>query len=654
MSKIDNSIINNIKLLGLDMIREAGSGDTGLVLGAAPVFYSLYMNFLRFNPNDANYINRDRVIVNNRLLPLMYATNHLFNKDISIDCLKEYKKLSSVTSGYAKINTPGVEMGSITNGDVIATSLGVALGERYLESLIKIEDEKCKLLNFKTICICTEEDLMNGLSYEAMSFASIQNLRNLVFIVLKSDIARDSSVKETYNEDLIDRFANLNFDLEEVNGNNLSSLEGALEDAMLSKRTSVVIVKMTYGKDSTRENSNKKYNRPLKDEEMATLREKYGFSEPFEVKKESRDEIKKSLEKRLNKDLSKWQSIRSEALQDLKLKEIIKLLETGELTINFNPENLKVNENYEEELCVSNNKIFNLFTKKSPFILSGSNDNFYYTLSSITTSDIMSKSNPTGRNILFGGRTMAMGFIAAGLSSLGLKIFISSPLTDASILNPAIKLCAMNNLRVNFIFTKDTFLNTYEDMGNNAIAELNSLRLIPDLINFRPADIDEVIGVYDIIKNYNRPTTITIGGEKVKKMRGTNYKYVIAGGYRVKKERDMLNAIIIATGSEVNLALKIAEELEPYGIDFRVISMPCTETYDMQKEKYQSMLLPKGVKTFVIEFGSTGYWNKYATSDEYILGVNKFGMSGTRAELLSYYNLTKDAIKAKIVELLKK
>ncbi len=654
MSKLDVNIINNIKMLGLDMIEEAGSGDVGLTLSSAQIFYSLFMENLNFDYHNMNFINRDRVVVSNRLLPLMYATLHMFYKDFSLDNLREFKKLNSLTSGYANIKTPGIEIGSILPGDVSATSVGIALGERYLESLLKIEEPKSKLIDFHTICICTEEELMTGMSYESTSFASLMNLNKLIYIIIKDGIAKDSGIKETFNEDLVDRFISLNYNVEEINGNSISSIKGAIEDAYVSKKPTVIVVNTIYAKDSDREGLNKYFNTPLNSNEMNNLRVKYNLTMPFEVKEEYRKEIEKNLDKRLGKKLLNYDEEYKESIADLKIKEIMEFLQNREVNIKFIPENIKINDGYEESLLISNHKILNIVASKSPFVLVGSNDNFISSKSTIAKSKIMSKEEPTGRNILFGKRTEAMGGIACGLASLGFKIFISSPLVDAALLNPFIKLSAINNLNVNYIFTQDTFLNTYEKSGNSATYELNLLRLIPDLITIRPADINEILGTYELLSNYSKPTALIIGSEKVKKLQGTNYKYLVAGAYRVKKEREYANAIIIATGSEVELALKIVDELAPYGIDFRVVTMPSCELYEMQKEKYQNVLLPKEIKTFVLEYGNKLVLSKYATSEEYVLGTSGYSDSGTKEELLNYHGLSINQIKAKIMELMKK
>lgn len=653
MSKFDTNIVNSIKMLSLDMIKEAGSGDAGLALSSSNIFYTLFAKHLRFDNKNPNWINRDRVIVSNRLLPIMYSTLHMFGFDISMDSLKEFKKLNSKLLGYANPEVSGIEIASNTSGDVIASSIGIALGERYLESLAKIGNPKCNLIDFNTYCICTYEDIMKGWAYEALSYASKEKLNKLIIIVVKDDVARDSSVKEIYTENLEERFNALGYKTIEVKGSSVSVVDEAIEEALDTKKPSVILINNIYAKDSLREGTNKFFNLPLTNDDMDNLRTKYKIDLPFNVNKEYYTELNKVVEKRLSKQLNKWEMLKEECSNDLKLNEIIEFLETKNVKLEFKAENIKLNDSYEEELNLGHSKIFNILASKSPFILSASDDNFIYTHCNISKSDAMNIDNPTGRNILFGGRSEAMGGIANGLASLGFKVFVSTPLINSNILRQSIKFSAANNLPVHYIFTQDSFTNTYENYGYSCVDEINSLRLIPNLINFRPADINEVIGVYNILASYKKATTIILGSEKTKKLDGTNYKYVVAGAYRAKREKGEANGIIIATGSEVALAIKIAEELFPYGIDLRVVTMPSQELFRMQNERYKYSLLPKELKTFVIEFGNNSLWRSFATNEEYIFSLNKYSVSGIKEELLSYYDLDLDSIKTKIIELMK-
>jgi len=524
-----------------------------------------------------------------------------------------------------------------------------------LLTLLLLNIQNPSLIDFHTYVICTMDDLMSGLGYESISFAAKEKLNKLIIICNKDYIGKDSSTKETYTENLVDKFMSLNFNIIEVkNGSSNGAINDAIDEAKESKKPSIIILSTKYAKDSLKEDSNESYNMPLSDEDINNLSLKYKLNYPVNDTVEYRNEIETIVNKRMSKILNKWNEIKKESISDLKIKEIVEFLENKDIKIGFSSANFKLNDNYNEELRLGNNKIFNMFASKSPFVLTGSNDNFIYTKSNISSSEIMSNENKLGRNILFGGRTMAMGGIANGLASLGFKVFISSPLIDSTLLLNSIRFASIYQLSVNYIFTNDSIINNYENNGLMTYSELNTLRLIPNLITFRPCDINEILGIYDIISNYKRTIAVVLGNEKTPKFSGTNPKYVVAGAYRVKREKGEANGTIIATGTEVKLALEIADELFPYGIDLRVVSMPSRELFETQNDRYKFSLIMGELKTFVIEFGETKLWEKYATDEEYIFGVNNYSFSGTKGELLGHYNLTKDNIKAKIIELMKK
>ena len=224
------------------------------------------------------------------------------------------------------------------------------------------------------------------------------------------------------------------------------------------------------------------------------------------------------------------------------------------------------------------------------------------------------------------------------------------PLIYSNYLYKDFNLLINESLPITYIFTYDTFINSYNN--SHVTYELNGLRLIPGLINFRPCDINEIMGSYAIVSKLNKPSTIVIGSEKVSKLVGTNPKYVIAGAYRVKRERGEATGVLISSGAEVNLALKLAEELLPYNIDLRVVTVPSIELFESQSERYKYTLLPSDLKTFVLEFSESKFWRGY-TKAKYILGIDKYTSSGSKQELLNYYNLDMDSLKTRIIELMK-
>ena len=636
MSKLDNNAVNNIRLLGLDMIKEAGSGDSFTTFNSASIFYDLFINHLNYNRKNENYINRDRVIVTNSFLPSLYSTLHLFGFDISLDNLKEYKKFNSITKGNGNSKTSGIEIGTDSD-NVIGVASGIALGEKYLEELVKKEAPKSDLISFHTYVICKYSEIMMGSNLESLNYISDYKLNKLHFIILK-DV-------DTKDEKLIDYLESLEIDVIETN-NSFNDIDKAIDDAKDNKLANAIIVTPQKDKD----NLTFKDNLPLSNDDLNKLRVKYKLELPFNIDNNIYNEIKIELDKRLDKKLNKWEEHKNSLISNSKIKEIIEFLETKKVDINLNVDNIKINDNYDEELIKGNNKIFNLVASKSPFILSLSND-FNTTLCNINKSNIMNKDNILERNILFNNNILAMNSMSLGLSKLGFKVFVSLPLVESSLVHKALKIALLEELPITYIFTQDSFLNQYKD--NSSTYELNSLRLIPNLINFRPCDINEIIGSYSIVSSYNKPCTIIIGSEKVNKLIGTNPKYVVAGAYRVKRERGEANGVLISSGTEVEIALKLCEELLPYGIDLRVVTMPSRELFESQGERYKYTLLPHDLKNFVLEYSNTNLWRGYATDERYVLGVDKYTDNGTKEELLNYYNLDMDSLKTRIIELMK-
>ena len=557
--------------------------------------------------------------------------------------------MNSLVSGNNCVNVNGIDISTSINGDTIGTSIGVALGEHYLENLIKNENSKSKVINYHTYAICTYDDVMSGLAYESLSFMANYKLNKYILIVVLDEYLKDCDAEEVYTEDLINKFKELDFNIIDVNGNKVVEIDDAIDDAKNSKKPSVIIVNTKSKKDNIKID----YNAPLTTEALDSLRSKYKMDGAFQIKDEVYKEIKDYTTKRLGKWLTKWEDEKKNAVSNSKVKQVIEFLQTKDLKIDFNIDSLKINDNYEEELNKGTGKIFNILAVKSPFILSASNDNFIYSHCNIKKSLVMSKENPTERNINFGGRSLAMASICNGLASLGFKVFVSMPLIDSNVVRSFIRYSANNNLDVHYIFTNDNFLNTYLDNGISAVDEINSLRIIPNFITFRPADINEVIGSFHVMASSNVPSALVVSNYKLPKLVGTNPKYVVAGFYRVKRERGEANGVLIATGSEVQTALKLAEDLLQYGIDLRVVSAPSTELFERQSDRYKYMLLPRELKIFSLEFGSTSVWSKYVTSSEYALGLDNFSEPGIKNELLKHHKLDMDSLKTRIIELMK-
>ena len=655
MKKIDKQIINNIKLMSLEMINRSGRGQVGEVLSMTPLIYAMYVYHLNIDPKNPKYINRDRVIYsNNYLTPVIYSTLHMCGYNIGLEDLKDYGRINSITPRNYLNTTPGIEVSTSIPGSSIATSVGVALSERYLSNLIKNIDKKNNLLDYNTYVICNENDLFSAVSYEALSTSCSQNLNKLTIIYEHNNMNFDGEVDSIYPDYLLDRL--LSLDIEHIrvkNGDNINDILSALKKADNTDSLTLIEIDTILGKDSILEGSNKLFNTTISDNDYINLKNKYNISNPFEPDIEYYSYIEETINKRNSKYMSKWNELYKVSRRTPKINGIIELLENNDFNIEFNSDNYKLSDNYEEDIRTGNNKIFNLFASKSDF-------NILITLDSINTSKMiinkdktMTSNTPLNKNLVLGRRELSAGFIAAGLSLSNLKVFISTELSNLGLLYDSIRLNSYMNNPVNYIFTS-SYISDINDGGlSSNIEGLNLLNSIPNLINITPADINEVIGSYELISKHKRCFSICIGSSVLKKLPTSNPKYVSFGAYRIKRENASCNAIFISSGTFLAKVIKYKEELITYGIDARVVSMPSKSLFELQNVRYLEQLLPKCIKTFVFTESTSDIWNKYATSSEYIFSIDKYIKSGTYNEVINDLSLDDDEIKSRIITLMK-
>lgn len=660
MSKLDNAAINSIKILALDMIDKAGSGHPGIVLGAAPIIYALYKDHLNVIPSNPNWINRDRFVMSaGHGSALLYSTLFHFGYDIDINELKQFRELNSLTPGHPEYRvTPGVDASTGPLGQGIGMAVGMAMAERYLNSIVKMEDKNSNLIDYYTYCLCGDGDLMEGVSYEALSFAATQKLNKLILLYDCNKVSLDSDTNITFDEDIEIRFEALNFNIIRVkNGSDYKEISKAIKAAKKSDMPSIIICNTTIGEDSALAGTNKVHGKPLDHEDLSNIKNKYGITtEAFNISSEILQFLRNAINNRVGEYYKNWQSEYKEVRQseNMGLNSMINLLERNAFVIDFDDTKFKISDEYEEELRESNHKIMNFISPKSPFFLGGSADLSSSCKTNLDKSTIMSSENPVGKNIYFGVREHAMASILNGMALSNLKVYSSTFLAFSDYQKPAIRMSALMNLPVTYIYTHDSIYVGSDGPTHEPIEQLSMLRTIPNFITFRPADINEIVGSWEYILKNNCATALVISKEKRSKLKNTNAKFVKYGAYMIRKEKYHLDGIIIATGSEVEMSMDIAKSLFEMGIDVRVVSMPSMELFLKQNPKYEEQLLPSDVPTFVIEAGSSIIWNRFATYPEYIFGVNHFGMSGKSRDVVKYFKMDRDSILEKIANYLKK
>jgi len=659
VNKDDLKVINNIKLTGIDMINHAGSGHPGIVLGAAPIIYTLYAKHLKINPSKPNWMNRDRFVLSaGHGSALLYATLHMAGYDISINDLKSFRQLNSVTPGHPEVKvTPGVDVSTGPLGQGLANAVGMAMAERYIRNIIKKYDKNSNLIDYYTYCLCGDGDLMEGVASEAASFAGAQNLDKLIVLYDSNNISLDGKTDLTFNEDVAERFEAYGFYVLEVkNGESVKAISNAIKEAKKVKQPALIIVNTIIGRGSVNENTSTVHGKPLDENDILNLRTSYKItSNAFDIDSEAKDIFKKQIEKRCSEEYQEWLSEykRITSTSNSKIGNIINCLEKGILAIDFDSSNFKLDKRYKEELRASNHRVMNIINEKSHLFLGGSADLSSSCKTNLENSGICSESNPIGKNIYFGVREHAMGAILNGMALSNLKVFGSTFLVFSDYLKPAMRMSALMDLPVTYIFTHDSVAVGQDGPTHEPIEQLSMLRTIPNMKVFRPADINEVMGSWEYILRNNHPASIVLSKNEMSMLTGTNAKYVSYGAYMVRREVGELDGIIIATGTELKTAIEIAEDLQLMGIHIRVVSMPSVELFLKQDKNYENILLPKDVKTIVIEPSNKLMWCRFATSEDYVLGISEFGASGKPKDVLKKYDFDYESLKRKCFELLR-
>ena len=661
MNQKDIQCINEIKILALDMINNANSGHPGAVLSQAPILYTLFANHLRINLEDDKWINRDRFILSSgHASALLYSLLHVSGFNISMNDLRSFRRLNSITPGHQEYGvTPGVECSTGPLGQGVATAVGMALAERYIRSLLDVEEEKKQqLINYKTYVMCSDGDLMEGISYEALSFAGAQKLNNLVVLYDDNNISIDGTLEKTFNENIEKRFDAIGFDVITVkDGANLNQIDKALNKAHKSTKPVIIIFKTILGNGSYNQNTNQVHSGALTDADLYNLRQTLGvISQTFYVTKDSMIYLNNKINTRMQREISAWNELRNNMTMSTSenLSRLLNMLEQNKNQINFDSSKYQINVNYNEELTVSNYKVMNLFAGNTNLIVNGSADLFKSVKNVIDNSDIMTDSNPTGKNIIFGVREHAMGAILNGLALSGLKTCGSTFLVFSDYLKPAIRMSALMSLPVTYIFSHDSILIGQDGPTHEPIEQLAMLRTIPNLITYRPADITELMGCWDNIFRQNRPTALVLTKRKVPKIPSSNSKSVDFGAYLIRDCGSIPDAILISSGSDLTNAYIIANKLAVNGINLNVVSIPSLELFLSQSEEYRNKLLPDDIKRITLESSNPYVLGSLATNIDYAIGLNDFGFSGTSEEVAKEMEFDLDSLLLKVQSLVRK
>ena len=653
--------INSLRVLSIDMISYSKSGHPGICLGAAPIIYSLYANHMKIDPKNPDWINRDRFVLSaGHASALLYATLFMAGYDVTIDDLVEFRKIGSKTPGHPEYDkTPGVDVTTGPLGQGFATAVGMAMASKYLNHQLSEKVPKQKLINYYVYCLVSDGELMEGILNEAASLAGNLCLENLIVLYDSNGITTDGELKQTNNEDIIRKFMTIGWEVDYVpEGNDIREIDKAIERAKYNKKPTLIEVKTVIGRGSEHEGKSIIHGKPLTKDDIANLRKKLNINtNTLEITENAVKYLRKSISHRMDPYLKEWNDIYKEfktlETQDEELAKIMKFIETKEDGLSFNCSNFKIQNDYTEELRESNSKIMNIISERTEYFLGGSSD-LATSCNTVLYKEInFTKKYRNGRNIAFGSREHAMGAVLNGLSLSGFRTFGSTYLAFADYLKPSIRMTALMNLPVTYIFTHDSVTIGRDGPTHQPIEQLTMLRSTPNLTVLRPADINEVIGCWDFIVNHRCPTALVLSRSDAHILAGTSGEGVKRGAYIVKKEQTRLDAIIVSTGIDFTTAYLISEELRDKGFDIRLISMPSMEIFFEQTQEYQDALIPPTAKVFTIEAGATLGWYKIA-SRNCAIGIDTFGLSGQKAQVQEALKFDYNSILQKILNQINK
>lgn len=650
---IDNKTISSLRMLSVDMIEKAKSGHPGLPLGSAPMLYTLYKDFLNFNPEKPKWINRDRFVLSaGHGSAILYSLLNLFGFDVSIDDIKNFRQWGSKTPGHPEYGeTDGVDATTGPLGQGITMAVGMALAEAHMRSHFTVDG--WSPVDHYTYALVGDGCLMEGISHEAASFAGSYKLGRLIVLYDSNNISIEGNTDITFHDDTLKRFEAYGWHTQKVeDGNDTEKIKEAIENAKKDNRPSIIEVKtiIGFGAGSV-EGSEKSHGAPIGVDNRKVLVEKIKWAEKdefnvpqdvrenaekiVEEKKKVYDEYKKKLEEYESKNPEKyreyidWIHFKHEA-------DLSALLDSKDKDATRSASGTALQE----------------VAKAIPNLIGGSADLGPSNKSEIKDGGFMSADNFGGRNIHFGVREFAMAAISNGIALHGgLKPFCATFFVFSDYMKPALRLAALMNLPITYILTHDSIGVGEDGPTHEPIEHLAMLRSLPNFSVIRPADFNETVYAWEVAQKAKKPTALILSRQKLEtlKIESGNLKY---GAYIAKKEKDKLDLVVIATGSEVGVTMEASKILEEKGYGVRVVSMPSWDLFDEQDKEYRENVLPCSVKTASVEALSTFGWDRY-TKGGLKIGLDRFGASAPGSELFEHFGFTPEKIADKLESYIK-
>ena len=660
MSPVFKDLANAIRLLSVDAVQKANSGHPGLPMGMADIATVLFKYYLRFNPKNPSWINRDRFILSAGhgsmlLYSLLYLTGY---KSVSIKNIQNFRQLNSICAGHPEYEkNSGIETTTGPLGQGLSNAVGMAIAEEIMKKKFG-----SSLINHKTYVIASDGDFMEGISHEVMSLAGHLKLKNLIVLFDNNKISIDGSTSLTVSDNYKKRFESYGWSFQEINGHNEKQISKAIKRSLNSKKPNLISCKTIIGYGSPNKSGKaSSHGAALGEKEVELVRKKLNWKhKPFEIPKEILSEWRKIGEKGILHE-KKWNSIYNK--KSKKIKEEFSRIINNKLPKNFDrlieeqkKRFFKLKSNIASRQSSAN--ILEEITQNLPELVGGSADLSGSNNTKTGHSTILKPSNFKGNYIHYGVREHGMAGIMNGMALHGGIIpYGGTFLIFLDYCKPSLRLSALMNLKVIYIFSHDSIGLGEDGPTHQPIEHLTHLRAVPNLNVFRPADTIETLECWEIaLKSSTNPSVIALSRQKIPFVTETLNKKNMSnlGGYELKKTNSNPEITLIASGSEVQIAIEALNKLQAANISSKVVSMPCQELFDKQTKEYKEKVIEKNSKKISIEASSIFGWEKYVGTEGFSLGMKSFGKSAPGKSLYEDFNLTSDSVVKMAKKLLDK
>ena len=650
VNQIKQTSINTIRTLSIDAIEKANSGHPGLPMGAAPMAYTLWTEFMDHNPKNSSWLNRDRFVLSaGHGSMLLYSLLHLSGYDVTLDDLKNFRQLGSNTPGHPEVtDTDGVEATTGPLGQGIAMTVGMAMAEAHLAA--KYNREGFNIVDHYSYALVGDGDLMEGISHEAASLAGHLGLGKLIVLYDSNDISLDGDLDKSFSEQVQKRFESYNWQVIRVeDGNDVDEIANAIKEAKANKdQPTLIEVKTVIGFGSpNKAGSNTSHGAPLGKDEVLLTKQTYKWEhEEFFVPEEVYADFEEKVIKNGKDQEEKWNKLFAEYKEAYpELAQEFETAQKGELPEGWDKD-LPVFTPGEDTLATraSSGKVLNAIAKTVPNLFGGSADLASSNNTRMEEDEDFDKTNYAGRNIWFGVREFAMAAALNGMALHGgLKVYGGTFFVFSDYLRPAVRLSAIQKLPVTYVLTHDSIAVGEDGPTHEPIEQLAAFRAMPGITVLRPADGNETQAAWRIaMESKDRPTLLVLTRQGLPTLEGSNYEGVKKGGYVVSpSEKEEADGILIAAGSEVQLAVRAQAELKAKGHDVSVVSLPAWDLFEAQDQAYKDSVLPKHIKNrLAIEMGASLGWDRYAGDEGGILAIDRFGASGEGNQVMAKFGFT--------------